>query len=81
MVRILRLMLIFVPIAVVAEFFIHNDLLIFASSAIALVPLAGVLGEPDLALGDARIEWADGGVVRDRARIEAAVLDALGLSA
>lgn len=40
-----------------------------------------VLGEPDLALGDARIEWADGGVVRDRARIEAAVLDALGLSA
>ncbi|WP_336489163.1 FliH/SctL family protein [Methylobacterium nigriterrae] len=38
-----------------------------------------VLGEPDLHPGDARIEWADGGVVRDRARIEAAVLDALGL--
>ena len=45
MVRILRYMLVFVPIAVVAEFFIHNDLLIFATSAIALVPLAGVLGE------------------------------------
>jgi len=40
-----------------------------------------VLGEPDLAPGDARMEWADGGVVRDRARIEAAVLKALGLSA
>ncbi|WP_027172840.1 FliH/SctL family protein [Methylobacterium sp. 10] len=37
-----------------------------------------VLGEPDLAPGDARMEWADGGVVRDRARIEAAVLEAIG---
>ncbi|MBX9930778.1 MAG: flagellar assembly protein FliH [Methylobacterium sp.] len=37
-----------------------------------------VLGEPDLAPGDARMEWADGGVVRDRARIEAAVLNAIG---
>jgi len=40
-----------------------------------------VLGEPDLAPGDARMEWADGGVVRDRAQIEAAVLSALGLIA
>ncbi|KQP96455.1 FliH/SctL family protein [Methylobacterium sp. Leaf117] len=40
-----------------------------------------VLGEPDLALGDARMEWADGGVVRDRARIEAAVLSAIGIPA
>lgn len=37
-----------------------------------------VLGDPDMASGDARIEWADGGIVRERARIEAAVLDALG---
>ncbi|SEO41636.1 flagellar assembly protein FliH [Methylobacterium sp. ap11] len=36
-----------------------------------------VLGDPGLASGDARIEWADGGVVRDRAAIEAAVLSAL----
>ena len=36
-----------------------------------------VLGEPHLSPGDARIEWADGGVVRDRATIEAAVLGAL----
>lgn len=37
-----------------------------------------VLGEPDLPPGDTRIEWADGGVVRERARIEAAVLGAVG---
>lgn len=43
--RILRYLLIFVPIAVLAEFVIRNDILIFATSAIALVPLAGVLGE------------------------------------
>ncbi len=36
-----------------------------------------VLGEPDMAPGDARLEWADGGVVRERARIEAAVESAL----
>ena len=36
-----------------------------------------VLGEPDLAPGDARLEWADGGIVRDRARIEAAALSAV----
>jgi len=24
-----------------------------------------VLGDPDIAIGDARLEWADGGVVRD----------------
>ncbi|GJD60179.1 FliH/SctL family protein [Methylobacterium frigidaeris] len=36
-----------------------------------------VLGDPGMAPGDARIEWADGGVVRDRAAIEAALLAAL----
>lgn len=36
-----------------------------------------VLGEPDMAPGDARLEWADGGVVRERARITAAVEAAL----
>lgn len=30
-----------------------------------------VLGEPEIALGDARIEWADGGLVRDRKATEA----------
>jgi flagellar assembly protein FliH len=36
-----------------------------------------VIGEPDMPPGDARMEWADGGVVRERARIEAAVARAL----
>ncbi|GBU17086.1 MULTISPECIES: FliH/SctL family protein [Methylobacterium] len=39
-----------------------------------------VLGDPDMLPGDARIEWADGGVVRERHRIEAALLDAIGLN-
>ncbi len=29
-----------------------------------------VLGEPEIPTGDVRIEWADGGIVRDRARAE-----------
>jgi flagellar assembly protein FliH len=32
-----------------------------------------VLGDPDLALSDARLEWADGGVVRDTASLEAEI--------
>ena len=32
-----------------------------------------VLGDPDLPLGDTRIEWADGGIVRERARLEAGI--------
>ena len=41
----LRYLLIFVPLAVVAELFEWNPLLIFAFSCIALIPLAGLLGE------------------------------------
>ena len=37
-----------------------------------------VLGEADIALGDCRIEWADGGVIRDRAAIAAAMDDLVG---
>ena len=36
-----------------------------------------VLAEPPIAAGDCRIEWADGGVIRDRAQIEAAVAEAV----
>ena len=36
-----------------------------------------VLAEPDIACGDCRIEWADGGVNRDRAAIEAAIGEAV----
>lgn len=32
-----------------------------------------VLGEPEIAPGDARLEWAEGGVARDRAALEAAI--------
>lgn len=32
-----------------------------------------VLGDPDIAIGDARIEWADGGVVRDIRKISAEI--------
>lgn len=32
-----------------------------------------VLGEPDIALGDTRLEWADGGIVRDSALLEAEI--------
>lgn len=32
-----------------------------------------VLGEPDIRLGDARIEWSDGGIIRDTAALEAEI--------
>ena len=32
-----------------------------------------VMGDPELGPDDARIEWADGGIVRDRAQIEAEI--------
>jgi flagellar assembly protein FliH len=37
-----------------------------------------VLAEPGIAPGDCRIEWADGGLVRDRATTEAAIGEAVG---
>jgi flagellar assembly protein FliH len=36
-----------------------------------------VLGEPDVALGDCRIEWADGGINRDRAATERSIAEAV----
>jgi flagellar assembly protein FliH len=36
-----------------------------------------VLAEPDIALGDCRIEWADGGVNRDRDAVMAAIDEAV----
>ena len=32
-----------------------------------------VLAEPDIAVGDCRIEWADGGINRDSAAADAAI--------
>jgi flagellar assembly protein FliH len=37
-----------------------------------------VLADPALALGDCRIEWADGGVARDRAATEATIGEVVG---
>ena len=37
-----------------------------------------VLAEPDIGAGDCRIEWADGGLTRDRAATEAAINEAVG---
>ena len=37
-----------------------------------------VLAEPTMALGDCRIEWADGGLARERAATEAAIAEAVG---
>jgi flagellar assembly protein FliH len=37
-----------------------------------------VLGEPDIAIGDCRIEWADGGLNRDLAATEAVIAEAVG---
>jgi flagellar assembly protein FliH len=36
-----------------------------------------VMGEPDLAPGDCRIDWADGGVTRDRTATDAAIAAAV----
>jgi flagellar assembly protein FliH len=36
------------------------------------------LGDPDIPPGDVRLEWADGGIARDRTRIDEAVAKALG---
>ena len=36
-----------------------------------------VMGENDLAIGDCRIEWADGGLVHDRTATEAAIAQAV----
>jgi flagellar assembly protein FliH len=37
-----------------------------------------ILAEPEIAGGDCRIEWADGGVVLDRAAIEAKITELVG---
>jgi Ca2+:H+ antiporter len=37
-------LLVFVPISLVAEFFVHQPVLIFATAALAIVPLAGLIG-------------------------------------
>jgi Ca2+:H+ antiporter len=44
-VKFLRYLLIFVPLAIFAEFVLHKPLLVFAFCCVGLIPLAGLLGE------------------------------------
>jgi flagellar assembly protein FliH len=37
-----------------------------------------ILAEPEISTGDCRIEWADGGVVLERAAIEAKINELVG---
>jgi flagellar assembly protein FliH len=37
-----------------------------------------VLAEPELAIGDCKIEWADGGVIRDQAKTDLTIGNAIG---
>ena len=37
-----------------------------------------VIAEPDIAIGDCRIEWADGGVIRDQAKTDLAIGTVIG---
>jgi Ca2+:H+ antiporter len=51
-VKIINWLLIFLPIAVLAELFHWGDLVVFVTSALAIVPLAGQLGVATEALAD-----------------------------
>lgn len=52
-----------------------------AEKRIALSGFSGrliIMGEPEISLGDARIEWVDGGVIRDLGEINAEIDQKLG---
>ena len=49
--RVLLLMLVFVPLAIIAERLGWSGVLVFAFAALAIVPLAGLMGEATEALG------------------------------
>lgn len=44
-----------------------------------LEPKLFVFPDPDVGLGDCRIEWADGGIVRDRGKLDALIEHSLNL--
>jgi len=48
----IRLLLLFFPVAVAAELLHWGDLVIFATSALAIIPIAGLLGEATEALAE-----------------------------
>src|SRR5512141_596152 len=49
---VLRYLLIFIPVAILAELAHWSELIIFAASALAVVPLAGLMGEATEALAE-----------------------------
>ncbi len=48
----IKLLLLFFPVAVAAEFLHWGDLIIFGASALAIIPIAGLLGEATEALAE-----------------------------
>ena len=48
----LRFLLLFLPVAVAAEIFHWGDMVIFVSAALAIIPIAGILGEATEALAE-----------------------------
>lgn len=48
----LRFLLLFLPVAIAAEIFHWGDMVIFVSSALAIIPIAGILGEATEALAE-----------------------------
>ncbi|MDM7914312.1 MAG: calcium/proton exchanger [Candidatus Eisenbacteria bacterium] len=48
----LRVLLVFVPLAFLFRFAVHNEILLFLASALGLVPLSGLLAEGTEALAD-----------------------------
>jgi Ca2+:H+ antiporter len=50
--RYLRWLLLFIPVAVVVELLHGNEIILFVTSALAVIPLAGVMGEATEALAE-----------------------------
>ena len=50
--RYLRWLLLFIPVAILAELLHWNEIILFVTSALAVIPLAGLMGEATEALAD-----------------------------
>jgi len=56
----IRWLLVFVPVAILAELLHGSALLVFVTSALAVIPLAGLLGEATEVLAERPARaWAD----------------------
>lgn len=54
----LRFLLLFFPVALAAEIFHWGDLIVFATAALAIIPIAGILGEATEVLAEKTGHWA-----------------------